>query len=898
MRMMMITKPIGILMRIARIRDYICKNFLKGMIRRISIVFVLLILINTAFSQECFKANTIVNEEITYNNLPENGFGRRLFSLIEFENNISVQFIQLQTKSRLLLRVLRETDNKLTAKISLTQVGIESNLNLHGFNVDSILWPSGFTAKLTVNSDQDEPVEIIINGSAYGKLKTIDLTNYLNSNDDIVATISDLQFYYEENKYQQLQNLSETIGYYYSYGRLLTNLIEKHSYNAQSTNLKPEKIFADKIEIDRVCNSVVDYDFTKKLVLDKNDPIGFLKMTKQLGRLSNRAETLFNQQLLNNISNVGVPTEFCELFCEISSNYLREAKTLQPSDASGFIEIAKIEISENAKENLKLVNDYYFEKTNNFVNIGQDIFDKFIALANDNISEDNYTDALLIQINSLIIHNWFNTILTPEYYSSVSFALDGVSASYLRVGNVALRAQNRLLANTYFNKADDIILSNNELFESLQYNDTMFVNYLGLQYDIATQHIDRKMYSNALTSLSLSNVICLKLDESPSCDLIKKAECLAYSGIIDYKLDSLYRLVKTKQNMEAYKRLLIISDYIFDNSCNLKDDSISITKLSYSLAINFLQAGEKLLNEQKTEIALRNLVIAKIIQMDYLSIELDELDRLLQFAAEPEIIKIIEDAKYLTWANKMNEATSLYSKAAELNRKNFAQSNLRINNALDELASQIALRECVSFQNRYDDAIKKVHIAIKYHNYKLLSSLLKEAQFIYDTYPMCNINNEEVLELYDKYKVVLDFYNLYNDIINKLIDGDYQEVIKSYIILIAFYDDNNLAEYPIELSDLKAFVTDNNNLDFTKATAMYCINMDNMDAGFAYLTIYKNQGGMAKNIKHITNYIAREIAFRDEELGKSTKDALREYTMGDSWYNNFRISYLKYRIIN
>ncbi len=870
------------------------------MIKRISLIFVFLLLLQIAYTQEYFKTNAIVSKTITYGTLPENGFGRRIFYLLELENNVSVQAIKLQTKSRLLLRISRETDNKITAKISLTQVNILSNLNLHDFNVDSILWPSRFTAKLIVSNGQKEPTEININGSAYGKLEIIDLSSHLNPNDeDVVASISDLQFYYEENKYQQLQNLSETIGNYYSYGRLLTNLIEQHLYNAQSTNFKTERIFADKIEIDRVCNGVVSNDFTNKLVLNNYDPIDFLKLTKKLERLSNRAETLFNQQLSNYKSNSADPAEFCKLFCEISLNYLKEGKTLQPSDASGFVEVAKIDNTESAKENLRLIKLHYFTPASEKqVNINQVIFNTFITLANNFILDDNYSDALLMQTNSLTIHNWFNTVLTPEYSSSVSCALDGVATAYLRVGYVALRTKNTVLADTYFNKADDLILSNEELFKSLHYNDTSFRNYLGLQHKIAMQYIDNKKYSNALINLSLGNIICLKLNKSSSCDLIKAATCSAYSGIIDSKMDSLAGLIKTQQNAEAYNRLAIISDYILDNSCNLKDDSLWFRKLSYSLATNFLQSGEKLLNAQKTDLALQNLVTAKIIQIDYLSIELDKLDRLLQFAAEPEILRIIDKAKYLTWANKIDEATSLYSKASDLNKKDFAQSNIRINTALEELANQIAIRECVSFRNKYDDAIKKAHITIKHHNYNNLGKLLEEAQLITEMYPVCNIQNKEVIELKTKYEVVLEFYSTYSNIMEILSSEDFQIFIEEYLHLIAFYNNNNLAEYMIEQPDIKAFIMSNNILGLTKAMALHYLNSNNPDMGLVYISIYKNQGGTAKSIKDITNSIAKKNSLRDKELNKPAKDALREYTLGDSWYNSFRVTYLKYRIIN
>jgi hypothetical protein len=153
--------------------------------------------------------------------------------------------------------------------------------------------------------------------------------------------------------------------------------------------------------IDRVVNNVANNKFTLKLNLEDSDPIGFLKLYRKLQRLSNRDETLFNQQLQSTKSNIINPVEFCELYCAISTNYLSLAKTLQPSNASGFEEIAKVEATHDAKNNLKEIITYYNKESGIIqLDLFQNIFNNsrekvYLEFAED-ISRDLANDRLII----------------------------------------------------------------------------------------------------------------------------------------------------------------------------------------------------------------------------------------------------------------------------------------------------------------------------------------------------------------------------------------------------------------------------------------------------------------------------------------------------------------------
>jgi len=583
----------------------------------------------------------------------------------------------------------------------------------------------------------------------------------------------------------------------------------------------------------------------------------------------------------------------------LSWKFLNEAKALQPSDASGFEETAKVYNSDKTFKYLLMIDEFYTSRSNiKPSELYQVVFDNYVTMASMMIEDNNYTDALLLLNNSFIIHNWFDVTLSNEYNTLVSHALDGVASSYLKVGYMALQANNNTLAFTYFDKADNIVLSNKEIYKSLKHSDAAFANYFNLQYKIAMQFINAKDYDEALKRISFGAGICLKSKKTEYCKSIKLAECLAHSGKIKQKLDSLKELIISNQYPSAFDELSPTYNYLKTNSCKFTTDSIVFSDNAYSLFLEFLQNGEILIEAQQSEMALYNLLKAKSIESNYLPDELDKLKLLMQFAAEPEINRLIDEAKYHTWANRMDKAEELLIKAVDLNQKYFRNKNSRVTQALNNLSTQMSTRSCLTYKTKYDDAIKKVSIAAKYHKFSKIDKLLKEAEKYVNDFPDCELSDRECVLLRIKYGDVIEFYNRYNSVIKILFENGYSSVIDNYIALEKFYNDKNIESFGITFIDIRSFIVKQNSLKLTASTTQYYLDDGNSLIALDYIRIYKYQGGKAKDMRQLINQIARNIALLDEDLNKPVGQALHEYTDDDGWFNGFKITYLKNRIVN
>ena len=816
---------------------------------------------------------------------------------IGLQNNTRVSNIKFNIKYRILI-TSNANNGKQDLKISLSQISISGNTVLREFNIDSLLWPTAYIAKLEIRKNNSIIETINIAGNTSGKLSTTVINNHISNIENINIAVSEIKFYYIEDQYFQVRNLSKKISYYYSYGKLLNILIKEYTNNSQKSSISAEKVFINKVEIDRVSGQITKHNLATSLKLNINDPVNLLKLVKKTKRLSKRTETLFVQQLSNSKASNLLPLVFCNLYCNLSSSFLQSTKNLQPTDASGFEEAAKINKSASAKQNLIQISNYYSKNTSiSAKTFFQTIFNKFVDKASNAIGNNNYTNALLYLNNALIINDWFSANLTPNYKLLVYRALNGVSASYLKVGLVALKAQNQLLANTYFNRADEIIITNSNIFKSINLYDTVFTGYLKLQYQIAEQFNNNGEYDNAFIRLKFANVLCNRSADNDACNRINSATANSYSGLINKKLDKLDKLISEGQYPESHKQLSEIWNELNFNYL-IKKDSLRLNKLSYSLAIEYIQQGEILFDANQSEMALYYLLKAKSIQSNYINGNFSRLDNLIKLAAEPEIIKLIDQANYHTWANRMDEANEMYNKAYSQTQKYFSNSNITLNTELASLKNRIASRKCISYEIKYNDAIKKIHIAIKYKNYNKLNQLLTEAFWYINTYPECNINNSAANELMQKYNPVIEYYIKYDSVIKLLYNNGYYAAIENLIDLNNYFDDYKISDYEISRTSVKEFIITQNIKNLTLETANYLTNNNEYTTGLEYIKIYKQQGGNPKTAKKITNVIAKNLAKNDETINKPTKDALQEYTNNDRWFNLFKIAYLKHRIIN
>lgn len=860
----------------------------------LTILFVIISILG--YCQEYYTSNTIVEKKISYRDLKENGYGKKLFQVLAIDNKTDARKLALKVKFQLIIKLENDQNQDLQLFIQLNPVSINGNINIRDFSVDTLLWPSGYSGQLVVKNSNHIRDKIKIEGLCSGVPNNYDLSDYNQNIGEITVSLEDVEFEYDIESYTMLESKAESIVYYYSYCNLLDQL--NSLYNSKSVIADPviADIFIQKVELDRIDLYIRTHNFDQDLNLSNRDPLKFLKKQKKFQRLRKRAQTLFNQQLLLESSNNTNSLEFCKLYYLLSSEYLTLAAKLQPSDASGYKEIASILGSMEEEENLQRILSYYNQNTNSKHYLENCISEGFISLAEEKNIDNNFTDALLLLNNSRTIYSWFGMDNSSNFLSAVNSSVGGIANSHLSVGYMALKTGNIQFASKYITSANKLILDNTEVLEKLAYADSSLMDLINLQLNIAVEYSNYKLYDESFNSLFIAKQICSYLVQPDSCLVVDSVDCQIKDSYIENEIVIFESLISTFQYPDAYDRFISMDEFLKNYNCGNIDILEKYKELSDSLYLVFLKQGEILSKANQVETAIENFKTAKSIQ-ETLGGDIAHIERMILFSAEPLIQRVIENAKYDTWANKMDDAQMKYENAIRLNQKYFNGSNPRIDESLIMLKTQMDLRICLDHKNDFQDAIKTAEILIRDGNYEKLPKLISDARNIADNYPKCEIKTGKLDKLEAENRVILTFLSSYSLIKTNLFNRGYNSVVEQYHTLEDYYVKNNIRQYNIKFHSQYDFIAKQKQPNLTIEAIKYFISINQPEDALAYLKLYKSHDGYTKEIKGLTATIAKILAKNDDTNNIPSNEALTRYTQGNSNLNYFKLVYIKNRVV-
>jgi hypothetical protein len=861
----------------------------------VTIFFVLIV--SSSLSQEYFTKNKVYKQKITQSQLKSNADGIRIFQLLGLENNIDAGRIYLSLKYRVLLNITRNEDNRLILKINLSKISIDGHINIKDFAIDSLLWPGNFTATIELINGRHKRDILNIVGDAFNKTTTVDLTeNYSPGIGELNAIIKDIGFSYSNKNLLAIEEISQRIKYYYSYSTLIDNVISEYDKKAFAVGEAHHDVILRKLELDRLFYNLTNHKLTESLILKNRDPSGLLRKEKALKRLGKRAQTLYNNVLRNSTSDPESYHQFCKGYCNLSKKYLSQSKSHQPSYAIGFNEMAQVVINGQIRKNLTTITNYYLSNEADENLLYNYIFSEFTDLADYEIKNENFADALLLLSNSNTIKNWFNLSPTKLFVSSSIAALAGISTSYLKVGKMALTAGNLSLSYKYIGKCESVIDQNSKIIQSVAINDTSFNEFIRLQIGISQKLSELEEYAMALKSLMYASSICKRTINTTLCVKVDSLICHIHINKQHFEIEQLIDLLNRYQYPDAYNMLFAIKRNMDTVQCSDEKVKALFNENTYSLFLEYLQQGQILSDAKQYGTALEKLLKARSLK-NILKITEINIDSLIKIAAEPVIQKIIEQSNFDTWANRIDDANLLYDSAINLNLKYYNGKNERIKHALNELQINMELRKCVEYRNNYNDAIRNAHILIKKNKYENIEKHLLEADYFAKNFPECNINNSDVKKIKSQHQFKLEFYRLYSNLRNQLYQKEYENVIMHYKELMRYYNLHNLQSKGILFPTLNEFIVKQKLPVLTLETAKYYLNENKPEHCLKYLSVYKEQGGKKQDCKNVMSENAIILAKLDNEVQIPVKEALNKYTQGESWYNHFKIVYIKNRYI-
>lgn len=295
------------------------------------------------------------------------------------------------------------------------------------------------------------------------------------------------------------------------------------------------------------------------------------------------------------------------------------------------------------------------------------------------------------------------------------------------------------------------------------------------------------------------------------------------------------------------------------------------------------------MKREHSEEALFAFLDARSINELYLHESHPELDSLIYNATVPVILELIKKAEFETWANRMNNADSIYRQAKTMQEKYDQTDNEELNVAFAALLVKMENRVCVNLNNKLFELRKKAENRIKSKKYAEADLFLSEAFNLIKTNPVCELKTVKLETLKKTNQPAFDFYQKQEMADIAYAEGDFTKAIKTYLELKSFYPENKLERFGIEQPELRKFVAQKESLGLTTACVEYFIQQKTYEDAFFFLELLKNLGTSPKETKKLQIAVGRGIAQSNDYISP-----VENYTNGDKWFRYFKKAYLKY----
>ncbi len=846
--------------------------------KRWSFLALLVLVTLTMYSQNRLDFKEIYNSHISYTNSGDSS-GTKLFKVLASETNAGIYNIGLDAKYRVIIK-----KDASGLKAGITKISISPNFKIGEFDISSSLWPDYAVGNITLGK---EVVPVLISFS--GILNNIVSNSTYGYNPQLTIT----EYYYSAKKFTDIKLLINEINQYHSFLKLI-NTFEQYQKNLSGkASLQPSVIFVNKIETLRI-NSINDKYNIIRFLSDYGDPENLSAHLSKYKRLETRVSTLYNKALKSNNDNPEF-NNFCTLYSGITLQKIKQLETIQPDDGIAIMATAVTNASE-----FKILNEiaHYYQINENISTseFYTGLFNSLATAAHQQLEKGNNSNALMFLANAKDIGN-YGGIAIPEWYNKLLLdILEDITTSYLKVGYMSLKAGNKDFALNYFSRCDSLINDHLLGMHETETADTAFVGFINTESGIISYFSDNNDWDNAFKAIKREEIIAAILKLPDINDSIDKHKQRLYNDFFKWQTLQLKSALDEEQYPDAYSIFKDADESAASYRQWLNTESI----IDYNILIQqlfdeYIRESEQLTKAGHPIVGLEKLIIAR--QIEYaLSNKSDKADSLILVVAQPAILDITDQASYHVWANRLDKANELFTRAQQMSDTYFNGNNTTVNDALKSLESEILHRKCLSYQLKLNDIVSLVHISIRDNKYQRIDNLIEDADALTDSTLFCNIDTTSLHKLKSEHKYLIGYLQKINTLTSMLYNKGYAGVIESYFLVEDYYKEHVQNKYNIHFSDIESFVKEQNLLPLTAETISWYCDNNHPEEAIRFIEIYRQQGGSSRDIKTQIHDTAIQLAAIDQENNIPSAQALKEYIKDNSWYLSFRINYLKNRM--
>jgi len=864
------------------------------LLRKFLVIFALMVIIlpGRVHAQENLRTVLSVDFTISADQYSEKSAGRQILSSLAINNGLSLYQVKIDFQANVFISVQHDSSiGQQTLRAKILNQKVNGNNYFRDFAVDSLLFPASIRGVLLLMQGSKHLISLPVDLMISEPTTILNLPDGFSlPPDSLSAQLTIEHLHYDRQSELKFIRLASLINSYYAYNKILKELIDEYGVVSLDRKQGNIAVFIAWHQISRVNNNIQQYDFAKKLNLKENDPQEFLQNYSTSKRMEKRAETLFRQILkTDEKGNLNDKRKYVETYAQLSIKYLERAHWFQPYIASGFKEVAQIFPTQDEKNKLTEIADFYdvFNRLEN-ASTPQLIYTHFVDLAAKAFDKNQFVASLQLLQNATQIKKWFDEVVVSDAFLMLYYqSLDGVMTSYLRVSINAYRAEKFEMSDKYYNKALTVYQEYGGGVTEVAKDIPVFLHFTEQQIELSQNLLSNAEYGKAYALLNQARNIRNCKSINNDCPQIDAFISLALQGIFEQKLDTVDDWIFQKEydsalvSLNAAKQFVLSSEGYFEPF-----PTTEFVPPATILFNTFYSWGENLLTGKQPEKALSFFLKAQEVEKKYLLTQNTRLKILVYNATVPVILSQIEKANFETWANRMKNADSIYWKAKHLQIKYKQESNEELNTAFLALETKMEQRKCVDLKYRISNLNDLIVSRINSGKFDLAEGFLQEADSIINNYPKCLIDNSETKILEIKYAALFEFQNGMKQVKEFENNSKFLAAITQYISLDDYYLKNNLDEFGIEKPSLYNYVESSKKPELTREAIVYFVQRDAYLEAFRYLDLLEKQHVPARETKEFQQIIGNGIGLM--ERGKTVESQQLESVMDDNWFRDFQ----------
>jgi hypothetical protein len=774
----------------------------------------------------------------------------------------------------------------------LHNVEVSGDTSYRGFSVAASLIPDCYQGnyRLFQEGKVIQNKQFTVSNLAIGKSFKIgysdtDRNSKLNLEGDLTG------FQFSAQAQEKLENHLGLINDYWSSCLLIDSLMQEiRAYNIANSS-KAVELFAywDKCrKVSKISNEIIGNQILR---LNENDPGSLAAKTVQVERLQTRLRTLFDNEMQHQSGFQLSP---------FANNYINtlnqdRATSLQVGfyDANIFAQAAEIQSDTEFVTMIRMIRSSSGDQI-----LSQLIYSGYFQSANELFQKEDLAPAVIILTDLKRMETDFPEIkVDPRVSEMLGKAKGGLLSSYLQIASRAMNDNNFEMAGKYHRKAEKFrkqYYDSDQLQNSSEVSSNLVQAYFQKAKQLKSENKTDEaiaMFEKALqTSNEFGNEALIasikaslkEIHRQRYLNLVDKAESQFRDGFIEdaesmnnqaltYRDNNLIYLEESIEAIELQRKIKQPGMY------NMIEDGMSAERLG--------QAHKALDDYQKA-----------IAMADEFQLVMDApIDSLAQSAARKQIVETIRSANSKVWANKLDEALEISSKASEMQIKYHLESDSLINDEFMRLDKKMIQQACFTHKQKFDVLMEKVEKAIRQKRFDEFATNLQEALDIGNQNQGCQLDLKIARKYEEQFKKLLEYQGRYNRVMQTMYSDGFGNAIESYDQLDKEIDRFRLSDYGLKHLTVLQFIENQQNSGLSRIAFEYFVGKEETASALYSFNLLQKQSGDDEQTYAYQMKLSEMLAIRDAVLPiKNGPEYLAEQYFGSDRRNkSLRQAYLK-----